>query len=186
MSKRSKIDTMVPQTIKDQLAKLFREGCTIDTIKAKLDELHANGESPVTVSRSAIGTFVGKANKAFERYKLSQEMAEMLVPAFGEQARGDLGMAAAELLKGVCYQHAAELSDDEEFHLGDKSKIAMFLSSALKNAVSTSKDAHALRVRVRKEALEEAAKRVSQEAKSRGLTDEIAESLISRILEGKV
>jgi hypothetical protein len=140
VGRRSNIETLIPQAVQDQLAALFRAGKTIDQVKAKLDELHAAGETPVTASRSAVGRYIERTNAQFEDYRAAQTLSEKILPALGEQGRGEVGMLAAELIKLQCYEAASDIGDTK--NLNAKIKQLMFLSAGLKNASSTTKEMH--------------------------------------------
>lgn len=142
------------------------------------------GATPETASRSAVGRFVKSKSEMFDRMKEAEEIAAKVLPAYGEEARGDLGMLAAQLIKTMCYDVASDV--DVETDVDAKVKQLRTLSMAVRNAQMTSLGAHELRKRTRKEALEEAAKNVKQQAQSLGLSDEVAQSLIDRILVGNV
>lgn len=170
MSRRSKIETLIPQPVQDILARLFREGRTVDQIKAKLDELHEAGATPETASRSAVGRFIKSKTEMFTRMRDAEEIAAKVLPSYGEEARGDLGMLAAQLIKTACYDVLSEV--DVETDVDAKVKQLRTLSTAVRNAQMTSIGAHELRARIRTEAFAQAAKIAGEVARKGGVSEE--------------
>lgn len=162
MPRRSVI-TQLPREVQDQVHALIRQGRTIEEITAHLAALDAE------VSRSAVGRYVQRARAQMERYKAAQELAAQLIPAFGEQAQGDVGALAAEAIKTLVHQALTEVSD-EDCNDGKMPGKMMLLGRALESAVKTTKISTELRARIRKEALEEAAKAVQGAGKRAGLS----------------
>lgn len=164
MPRRSAI-TLLPREVQDQVHSLIRQGRTIEEITAHLAALDAD------VSRSAVGRYVMKARAQMERYRAAQELASQLIPAFGEQAQGDVGALAAEAIKTLVHQALTEVSDEDCTNGKLPSKM-MMLGRALESAAKTTKISTELRARIRKETLEEAAKAVQGAGQRAGLSPE--------------
>lgn len=172
-SRKSSIDRLDPR-IREAADTLIREGrATIDEI---VDQLRGMGGD---VSRSAVGRYKQRAETQMERFREAQEIAKVWVNKLGSDPNGDVGRLLSEMLKTVAFQVAGQLGES-----GDDvaPKEVAHLSMALKNIGHFEKQNLDRELRVRKEVANEAAEKVAEVAKSRGLTPDAVEAIRRDIL----
>jgi hypothetical protein len=103
----STIDKL-PEALRDQLARLRREGRSISEIHDHLEKLGAG------VSRSAVGRHVKSMAEVGEDMRRSAEMARFIVDQFGEETDERVGRANMALLQGAILELITERPVDEE------------------------------------------------------------------------
>lgn len=104
MARKSKIDRL-PEEIRERIASLRREnGCTIDEIMAKLDELDLGPDG--MPSRSAMGRHIQRIDEEAERLARSHAAAEAIVGRLGEKP-GKMTRLNALLMQDAIYQAMA-------------------------------------------------------------------------------
>lgn len=177
MSRPSTIDQLPPEC-RELIGRLREQGCTLDTILTKLEELDAD------VSRSALGRHVQKIDKIGERMRQSRAVADALVQRFGDAPESRVARLNIELMHGVIMRLVtAEGVDDEDGEgVTLDAKEAMFVAGALKDLASAAKSDADLIVKLRQEVAKEAAKAVDAEGKAAGLTAETIDAIKARIL----
>lgn len=188
----STIDRL-PGEVRELIGSLRQDGCTIDEILAKLQELK------VGVSRSALGRHVQTLAVVGERMRRSRDLAQSLTARFGDQPDNRLARMNLELLHNAMFETltAAEGSeaDEEGDEDGERVPVPMdpkslkSLADALRSMASAEKlDAERIarmKAEARREALEEAAKAVETVAKrdpAKGLTKETVLAIRREIL----
>lgn len=169
----SSIDRLLP-SLRELIAKLRRDGFTIDEIRAKLLELD------VEVSRSALGRHVRTLADAQDRMRRSKAIADALVSQFGEQPDNKLARANLELMHSVVMQTITASDIDEE--TGEMQPVtfdpqqAMFLAKSLQSLASAEKTNSDRIMKAReegkKEAREEARKKLDDAGRSGQLDPE--------------
>lgn len=171
MGARSTISKL-PAEIRDMIARLKEQGCTIDTILAKLSELD------VEVSRSALGRHTKRLDQVARKIREKREIATALVARFGDEPDNRLAAANIELMHGVLMDllTAEPDEEDEEVIEGDERRRvildpeqAMFLARSLQSLASASKSDQDRIIRLREQLKKEmAAKLDKAAAKSEG------------------
>lgn len=189
MGRRSKIETMVPEPIKERINALYRAGRTIDQIMSALAPLLESGELPEAVSRSGVGRYLKSESKLFDQMKASEEFAAKVLTGYGEAAKGDVGKLAALTLQQLSYEAAHKISDqlDDSKTPDAAVKNLMMLSAAVRNAKQVERDSNKQREEHRREervVREEAAQNARKAAQDIGLTDAQAKAIIDKILLG--
>lgn len=174
MGRRSSIEQL-PAEVRDAIARLIRDGRTIEQIRAKLAELD------VDVSRSAVGRHVKSQRALIERYTAAQEVAGKLVAQIGENPQGDVGALLAEMLKTVGMQILDDQLDDSAAEGAERlaPNEFMFMAKALDHLERAGAVGYKRRKEIRADALAAAAKSVEKTGASLGLT----QATIDRINE---
>lgn len=103
----SSIDKL-PAELRDQIARLFREGRTVSEIHGHLKQLDAG------VSRSAVGRHVKTMAEVGEEMRRSAEMARFIVDQFGEETDERVGRANMALMQGAILELITERPIDEQ------------------------------------------------------------------------
>lgn len=177
----STIDKL-PEELRDQLARLRRDGRTITEIHDHLAKLGAE------VSRSAVGRHVKSMAEVGEDMRRAAEMARFVVDQFGEETDERVGRANMAILQSGIMELLTERPIDEE--TGEAARLdageMKALSLALQRLVSSQRlDADRqlkMRAEAKREAAQEAAAAVDQVAKTEGLTKATADAIKARIL----
>lgn len=177
MGKRSSL-ARLPKDLSALLHRLIREGCTIEDITAKLNELDAD------VSRSAVGRYVKSAREQMQRYREAQAVAGQWVAQLGENPGGDVGALLAEMLKVLAFQTLTTMAPDPD---GDGTGAPaspsdiMLLAKSIRDLEATTKARMAREAAVEKAAIERAAKKAGEVGTRAGLSqatiDEIQKEL---------
>lgn len=177
-TRSSSIDRQPPE-IQELISKLRFQGRTIDEILAQLKALD------VEVARSSLGRHVKSLASASERMRHSRNMATALVERFGSEPDNKLARLNLELMHGAMLQLLTASDDDEQGQAAPVTfspQDANFLSGALQKLASAEKTDADLRLKLRAEALKEAAGAVEKVAKEAGLTRETVATIRSAVL----
>jgi hypothetical protein len=174
----SSIDRL-PEEIRAEVGRLRVQGRTLDEILAQLKALD------VEVSRSALGRHVKRMNASRERMKHSREMATALVNQFGDQPDNRLARLNLELMHGVVMQTITATAEDED---GDPQPVtfspedARFLADALAKLASAEKTNVERTLKLKAEAMKEAAAVAEKAARSEGLSQDTVARIKASIL----
>lgn len=167
MARRSTI-SQLDASIQAEVARLVREGWTIDGILAELAKLGAS------VSRSAMGRHVQRARKSMETYAQGQEVAKVWLDKLSSEPNGDVARLLPEMLRALAFSTIERLSDEPD---DVKPMDVMLLGKALKDLSGTTKDAFAIdkaraeaRAAARRELLAEQSAAIDKMSAS-GVTD---------------
>ena len=174
----SSIDKL-PEEVRETVGRLRAQGRTIDEIMAHLRQMD------VEVSRSAMGRHLKGMAAASERMRNSRNMAVALVERFGETTDNKLARLNLELMHGVvltALTASAEDADGEAQPVTFGPEETMFLASALQKLASAEKTDADLRIKLKTEALKEAATAVEKAAKQAGLTRETVDTIRNAVL----
>lgn len=178
----STIDKL-PEEIRDQLARLRREGRTITEIHDHLAQLGAG------VSRSAIGRHVKSMAEVGEDMRRAGEMARFVVDQFGEETDERVGRANMAILQSAIMELLTERPVDDE--TGEVARLdageMKALSLSLQRLISSQRiDADRqlkMKAEAKREAQEAAAKAVDRVAKTQaGLTADTVAAIKREIL----
>lgn len=170
MTARSTI-AKLPAEIRDCIARLRDDGCTVDQILAKLDELD------VDVSRSALGRHTKRLDQVARKIREKREIATALVAKFGDEPDNRLAAANIELMHGLLMDllTAEPDEDDEEVVEGDPGRRvildpeqAMFLAKSLQSLASAAKSDQERTIKQREVIKKEMAAKLDQAAKKSG------------------
>lgn len=187
MARRSSVDAL-PHEIREWIMRLREQGATFDQILAKLRELDTL-TVPVP-SRSALHRHVQEAERVREMVARQRMIAETMVKELGEVddsrvARGNVAMLHSILTRvQVAALNAAEEGDDADLKMTPGE--IMQLAKAIDHLGKAARDDVARTVTIEKRALEqvrrEATRAVEAVARERGMSDETADAIKSKIL----
>lgn len=175
----SSIDKLLP-TIKELIAKLRRDGRTIDEIRAKLLELD------VDVSRSALGRHVKKMADVQARMREVREMSNAIVSQFGEEPDNKIARANLEMMQSVVMQAVTASEPDPE--TGESRPVTftpedtMFLARSLQSLASAEKTTFDRIEKAIEKARSDASKAAEKVAKERGFDAETVSAMRRAIL----
>lgn len=162
MAGRSTISKL-PAEIRDKIARLRDEGCTVDIIFAKLCELD------VDVSRAALGRHTKKLDLVARQIREKREIATALVAKFGDEPDNRLAAANIELMHGVLMD-LLTAEPDEDGDEGRAVKLdpeqAMFLARSLQSLASAAKSDQERVIRLRAQLKKELAAKIDEAAES--------------------
>lgn len=175
---KSTIDVL-PEEIKKAIAHL-RQTKTIDEILEHLWQMD------VKVSRSALGRHVHKLDMVAAKMQQSRDIATALVNRFGEQPENQLHRLNIELMQSVVMDVLTNAVPDPE--TGEIKPIVldpesvMFLSRSLKDLASAQKTDADRIVKLKQEALKQAATAVEKVGKAKGLTADTVKEIRAAVL----
>lgn len=166
MARKSSIKQLDPR-LREAVDTLIRDGrATLDEIIAHLAQLNG-GQAPV--SRSALGRYAQQATAQMERYREAQEVAKVWVDKFESEPNGDVARLLPEMLRSVAFQTLGALSEREQMAGAEE---VMLLAKAMKDLASTDKLTAERILRIRQEALKQAAANVETAARAAGMGED--------------
>ena len=175
MGRQSTIARM-PPAVRDAIAELIRNGKTIQEITDHLNTMPGvDGEA----SRSSVGRYVKNTKSLMHDYMRAQEMARTWASKAGEDPNSDVGTLVGEMLKSVAFNVVSNL--DMENPGKTKAMDLMLLTKAVQTLETNTKQSMERREKVRRAAMEEAAKAVAGEGKKLGLTAEAIDRMTKAI-----
>lgn len=136
-----------PEAIREAIGTLRAQGCTIDQIRAVLDEEHG-----VELSRSALGRHVQKLDRLRVRLQESRQISEALVARLEDAGENRQLRLLVELLGAGMFDALSQDGSD-----GMDPRDQMFLASAVQKLAQTLRTDADYLERVRKAAAEKAA-----------------------------
>jgi hypothetical protein len=178
VAQRPKVDKL-PAEIRDAAYGLLRAGKTVDEILAHLQGLGAD------VSRSGVGRWKKTAEKSMQALKRAQALGEGWAKSLTEDPEGKVGRLLIELGKTAVLDNMLAQSDDGEDGAETRpidTKDLYFLSAAVKNYESAGNLNIAREIKIRKEAVEKAAKAVESVAKAGGMTADTIAKLRAAVI----
>ncbi len=185
MPAKSTIDRL-PDEVLEQLQTLLRDGDltqveVTEEVNALLLEL---GLPELQVSKSAVNRYSMKMEKVGERMRQSREISRMWMAKLGNQPQGQLGSMLNEMLRTVVFDLVMQLQDQE---IDEKTAPKLIkpintLALTLSRLEKAASDNQKREDEIRKQAMQEAAEAVDQQAKQAGLTKEAADQIKSEIL----
>lgn len=162
----------LPDELRVELDRLLSdERRTITEITDHLKSLGAD------ISRSAVGRYA----QAHERVAQDIRATRMMAEAVGQDladVKGDAGRLIIESLQALLMRARMQLADEDEIspeELGRLSRAAKDLQQALRANVEA-------QIRVREQALQDAAKEVEKTAAEAGISSELVDVIKARIL----
>lgn len=173
MAPRSSLKSL-PKEVLAEVDKLIRDNHTIDEILAHLRSLDAG------ISRSAIGRYKQNAEKSMQRTKEIREIAGVWAHKLGEDPESDVGRLLLQMLQTQLWVTLANMGE-KDVDSTDPKQLAL-MARSIKDIEMAGKLSLDNEERIRKAALEEAAKAAESVVRERGLSDEDAEILRAKIL----
>lgn len=164
MGQRSAIERL-PVAAREHVHELIGFGCTIDEITAALEEI---GED---VSRSSVGRYTKRYRAVADQMKEAREIATAFASELGELPQGKTGRLLVEMGQTLVFKFLMKQHEDSEDDPLSSQEL-MFLFRALKDLATASRIDAEDRLKLKKEAREEAAKAVETLGKKRGLDKE--------------
>ena len=168
MPRKSSIDTLDP-AIRERIDALLKGGgATLDDILEQIRSAFPAAEIP---SRSALGRYSQKFEDIGRRLRESREVAKVWADRLGHEPQGDVGKLVMELLRTMAFDATLQLQEP-----GDDGKVSLdpdainTLALAMQRLEAAGKWNVQRELVARKAALEEAAKKVDQVAKSKGVS----------------
>lgn len=173
MGRKSSITQLDPR-IRDAVNDAVRDGrATIDEILVLIKSM--GGE----VSRSAVGRHVKKATEQMKRYRDAQEVAKVWIAKLTDEPEGDVGRLVAEMVKTVAFQQLADMGESDK----KSGPMDLMLLAKAMDHVSRSQKVDADRqLKIRKEVLDQAAKKTEEVAKAKGLSADTVDLIKRQIL----
>ena len=145
-------------------------GCTIDAIKEMLDAMGAE------ISRSAVGRHAAKYNDIAERQRDIRAAADAFASEFGN-AEDNQSRLMLQLVTTLITQNVMDIGG------GELSAMDLnFLANAAKNAIGAAKIDDDRRLKLRKEAMAEAATAATSAAKRAGASAETINLIRAEIM----
>lgn len=131
MGKKSKIDRL-PDSVRDEIARLRAGGHTIDEIMAHLRRMPLAGED--LPGRSGLGEHIQKLDRLAEMVQLGRKVAEAIVPKLGEGAESRQTRLNVELMHGITTKLLmAKLAEADDGEVSLTAQEAMFLGRTIKD-----------------------------------------------------
>lgn len=172
--RRSKVDDL-PAPLREELHRLIREGFTLDEMLAHLRNLT---EGPVP-SRSSLGRYAKNFEVLAERVRRSQEIADRMVAEVGPQIADGKGFQVlTHGFQSLVFDFMSALPEGETLD----PKNLSFLAGAIKDITSARKADTDLALKIRQEAAKQAAAKVDEVGKARGLTAETIKQMREAVL----
>lgn len=177
--KKSSVDNL-PKILREKINELYRNGCTLDGILDKLDELNQSmGGEEQLPSRSALHRYTQNLDKIGENILKQREIAKALVEKFGDEPADETARLNIEMMHSVVSQVQMQAQLGEVILNPEE---AYFLARSLEALAKAKKLSTDTIIAVRKEALKEAADVASNEAKEAGLSAKTAREIRAKIL----
>lgn len=179
-NKPSSIDRL-PETVREAIAGLRRQGRTIDEI---LDHLRS---LDVEVSRSALGRHVKSLAEIGESLRRSETMAKFIVEKFGEETDDRVGRANMRILQGALLEILTEerIGEDGE-PVTLSAEEAKSISLSLQRLVAAQRMDAERQLRMEAEFARRAAAKVDKLGKQLGWTADTATRVREQILGVKL
>lgn len=177
----STIDKL-PEEIRDQLARLRREGRTITEIHDHLEQLGAG------VSRSAIGRHVKSMAEVGEDMRRAGEMARFVVDQFGEETDERVGRANMAILQSAIMELLTERPVDEEtgevarLDAGEMKALSLSLQRLINSQRVDADRQLKMKAEAKREAAQQAAAAVDKVSRAEGLSKATADQIRATIL----
>lgn len=177
----SSID-LLPEPIREEIARLRRANKTIDAIVAHLKGMD------VEVSRSAVGRHVKSLAEIGDSLRKSQAMAQFVVEKFGQESDDRVGRASIALLQGAILELLTErpLGEDGEpvtLSAGEAKELSLSIQRLISASSADADRQLKLKREAREEMAREAASAVEKVAKREGgLTAETVQAIKAEIL----
>lgn len=177
----SSIDRL-PNEVRDSIARLRRQGLTLDEI---LDHLRA---LDVEVSRSALGRHVKSLAQVGEDLRRSETMARFIVEKFGDEPDERVGRANMRILQGSLLEIlTADRGEDEDgqpitLSVGEAKEISLSLQRLVSAQRMDAERQIKIQTEARAKAQREAATNVESAAKAKGMSAETVAFLRHAVL----
>lgn len=181
---QSSIDRL-PEAAREQLNELLRDSTvTQKDAVIGINRILAELEHPEQLSKSAVNRYAVRMDAIGKRMRESREVADALIGKLGSQPQGKIGNLVNEILRSVSFELSLNLTDGD---LGaeDAPAIAKTLKDLALTTMRLEKAANLNVERekeIRKQALEDAAKKVDKLVKKGGLTAATVQTIRKEIL----
>jgi hypothetical protein len=177
MATRSKVDQL-PETLRERIAGLLREGVTLDAIMGVLD-----GLGVTEISRSSLGRWAARQSAWRDRLTRSRETARMLVQETGKD-EGRTAQANLEMMQELVLQTLIATGEGEGATLDAKTMAT--LARMLDDLAAAQRKQQDFVVKIRDEAEARAKKAaagaVERVGRERGLSAETVQAIRAQIL----
>lgn len=177
----STIDKL-PEELRDQLARLRRDGRTITEIHDHLAKLGAE------VSRSAVGRHVKSMAEVGEDMRRAGEMARFVVDQFGEETDERVGRANMAILQSAIMELLTERPVDEEtgeaarLDAGEMKALSLSLQRLINSQRVDADRQLKMKTEAKREAAQQAAAAVDKVSRAEGLSKATADQIRATIL----
>jgi hypothetical protein len=178
MAPRSSI-AKKPREVREVIIRMWQEGCTLDEITARMEEMGHND-----ISRSAIGRFLASENEAGKALARQRLIADMLVSQFKDRPADQVAVANIDMMQTVLARFLMpQLSESSEpIEPKDAMMISIALEKMAKAAKTNQEIEAALRRAIEAEFKQKAEAAVETAAKASGLTAETVAAIKAGIL----
>ncbi len=181
----SSID-LLPAEIKEQLQELLRDPrCTQLEATRRINEILEEEGHPDRLTKSSVNRYALKMEEVGAKIRQGREMAEMWIGKFGAAPQGQLGLLITEMLRTLAYDLSLKLQDAD---ISDPETLSSTIDQvkALALGVQRLEQSTTLNVKreaeIRKQALQDAAEAVGEEARAQGMDEAQAEFWMKKVL----
>lgn len=178
MGRKKSIPLIVPGEVLANLNKLIAEDVlTLDQLTAWLRDEHG-----IQIPRSTLGDFAKDMRDELAEMNRSREVAKAFVAELGADAADERNRLLVEMTQAVAIKMLRPQMRGEEptFTPQDLGAVA----KASKDAIMAGRHGLELREKIRREVAAEVKKGVEAEVRERGLSQEVADAVMQRILKG--
>lgn len=178
---QSSVDRL-PDDIREKLQELLRDPrVTQLEATARINEIIDAEGHPEQLSKSAVNRYAVKMEKVGARLRQSREVAEMWIAKLGAAPQGKTGLLVNEILRTLSFDVSLWLQEGEVDKKSAPGTVKMLkgLALTMQRLERAASENVKREEEIRKRTLEEAADAV---LKTKGLSDEVAESIRRKIL----
>lgn len=185
MAQPSTIDRL-PDDIKSTLQQLLQDPrITQLEVTARINELlEAEGHGD-RVSKSAVNRYAVKMSEVGEKLRQSRDVADMFISKVGAAPQGQMGLLINEILRTLAFDISLKIQDAD---LKDPETLASTIDQVKALALATQRLEQSATINIkraaeiRKQALEDAANVIGDEARAQGMDEEQAELWMKKVL----
>lgn len=180
--KRLSTIDLLPKDVREALNEAIAEGrMSVDDLWGLVKE---KGGGDVDVSRSAVGRYKVREERAMAAYQQMQKMSEVWAKEREKDPTGAISMLLGEQTKTIVFRRLMSMTPKEIE--GADPKDLNFLASTIKSISAADKIGAEREAMIRDRAIKEERRRAAQEvekvAKQRGLTKEAVAEIRQKIL----
>lgn len=187
---------LLPDKVRKQLLELLRnkrvpQNEAVKRINLILESLRAAGDPevldescPKQLSKSAVNRYVVNMEEIGEDLRQSREIADMWIGKLGEAPQGNVGMLAIEIVRTMAFELSMTIKrggmDAES--APDTIKMVKDLALTCMRLEKSASDNMKREAEIRKQALQDAAAIVGDEARAQGMDAAQAEFWMKKVL----
>ncbi|MCM0081791.1 DUF3486 family protein [Geomonas sp. Red32] len=185
MPKPSTIEQLPPD-IKNRLQELLQDPRVSQLeLTAHINELLEAGGHDERVSKSAVNRYALRMADVGEKLRQSRDVADMFISKVGAAPQGQMGLLINEILRTLAFDLTLKIQDAD---LSDPETLASTIDQVKALALATQRLEQGAMINIKREseirrqALEDAAKRAAEVAKKGGISADTISSIRREIL----